>query len=361
MRRLFLSDCQAGDIVEDVFVVANKQIAQGTNGKFYIKFFLSDKSSQLTARIWNASRDQFNALPETGFVKLRGRVENYQNNLQIIVEQFVIAEDGFDIGDLVPHTDKSIPEMQRRLRELLDSIQNRHLAALIDAYLSDVKLMEDFSRAPAAQSFHHAFLGGLLEHTLNAMEVADAAMRFYPGLNRDLVLAGLFLHDIAKTWELTYDTSFGYSDSGHLVGHLVKSAMWVEQKALAAEKVLGEKIPQPLIDTLQHIILSHHEKPEFGAAKVPATPEALFVSMIDNMDAKMMIAIQACRGEFGGSVAGDGNWTEYIKSMGGRLYRPDVAPSDPVETGPPIAREAKPPSKPVLNNPMFETAPLKKK
>jgi hypothetical protein len=83
--------------------------------------------------------------------------------------------------------------------------------------------------------------------------------------------------------------------------------------------------------------------------------------MIDNMDAKMMIAIQACRGEFGGSVAGDGNWTEYIKSMGGRLYRPDVAPSDPVETGPPIAREAKPPSKPVLNNPMFETAPLKKK
>jgi 3'-5' exoribonuclease len=221
--------------------------------------------------------------------------------------------------------------------------------------------MEDFCRAPAAQSFHHAFIGGLLEHTLNAVEVADACVKFYPGLNRDLILTGLFLHDIAKTWELQYQTCFGYSDGGHLVGHIVKSAIWVEGKSKAAEEMLGEKIPRPLIDSLQHIILSHHEKPEFGAARVPMTPEAVFVSMIDNLDAKMMIVLQACRGEFGGKDASDGAWTEYMKAMNGRLYRPDVAPAEVTDAVEPESTSAAPTLKLALNNPMFESSPPKNK
>jgi 3'-5' exoribonuclease len=367
MRRLFLCDCQAGDVVEDVFVVTNKQLSQASNGKHYIKAFISDRTNQITARMWNASRDIFNAMPDGGFLKVRGRVENYQNNLQIIIEQIWAAKDGtFDVGDLMPHTAKNVNQMCQKLIEIVGSIQNRHLAALCQAYLDDEKLMADFCRAPAAQSFHHAFIGGLLEHTLNAIEVADAAVKFYPGLNRDLIIAGLFLHDIAKTWELSFETSFGYSDGGHLVGHIVKSAIWVEQKAKLAEEALGEKIPQPLINVLQHIILSHHEKPEFGAARVPATPEALFVSMVDNMDAKMMIVLQACRGEFGGATnASEGNWTEYIKALSGRLYRPDVAPAE-VGEGEPLDQdlskaEAAPTLKLTLNNPLFESSPPKNK
>ena len=187
--------------------------------------------------------------------------------------------------------------MCRRITELLGSIHNRHLAAIVQAYLDDRELMDKFCKAPAAMSFHHAFLGGLLEHTLNAMEVADACVKFYPGLNRDLILAGIFLHDIAKTWELNYDCSFGYTDSGQLIGHIVKSAIWVEQKSKVAQETLGEKIPQPLIDVLQHIILSHHGEYEFGSPKTPATPEALFVHTIENLDAKLMIALAATRGE----------------------------------------------------------------
>jgi 3'-5' exoribonuclease len=178
-------------------------------------------------------------------------------------------------------------------------------------------------------SFHHAYVGGLIEHTLNAMEVADAVVRFYPGLNRDLVLAGVFLHDIAKTWELRYETAFGYTDGGQLVGHIVKSAMWVEDKARAAEEALGERVPRGLVDVLQHIILSHHGEHQFGSPRVPATPEAIAVHMIENMDAKLMMALSATRsGQDASRAAGEGNWTEFMKAFGGKLFRPDVAPSD---------------------------------
>lgn len=377
MGRLFLHECMPGDFVEDVFCVSGKQFSAASNGSHFIKVQVSDRTDQIHARMWKATRDIFNSVPESGFVGIRGKIENYQSNLQLIIEEFFAARDGsFDIGDLLPHTDKDIPTMCRKLCEILGSIQNRHLSALMQAYMDDERLMANLCKAPAAQSFHHAFIGGLLEHTLNAMEVADAIVRFYPGLSRDLVISGIFLHDIAKTWELSYDSAFGYTDGGHLVGHIVKSALWVEDKARKAEEMLGEKIPRQLIDVLQHIILSHHGVPEFGAAKIPATPEAIAVHHIENMDAKLMSALAVTRGE---RKDGEGNWTEYIKSFGGRLYRPDVAPSEAAgeELEPPAnentgngqagdqhsgaaGEEALPAGRLVINNPLFESVPPRK-
>ena len=371
MRRLFLKDCQAGDIVEDVFMMSGKQLAATNQGKPYIKAFVGDRSCTVNARMWNAGREIFQALPDSGFVKLRGRVENYQNNIQLIVEQTWAARDGtFDIADLMPHTEKDIGAMCTRLHELCGSIQNRHVAAIVQQYLDDESLMNDFCKAPAAQSFHHAFLGGLLEHTLNAMEVAACIVPFYPGLNRDLLLAGIFLHDIAKTWELSYDAAFGYTDGGQLLGHIVKSVMWVEAKAARAEEALGEPIPKQLVEVLQHIILSHHDRPEFGSPKTPATPEAIAVHMIENMDAKLMMALGCCRGE----RKAEGNWTEYMKAFGGRLYRPDVAPPEAVDApagadgadgdgrlidGAPI-KSMDGPATLKIDNPMFERSPAKR-
>jgi 3'-5' exoribonuclease len=355
MRRLYLKDCVSGDLLDDVYLITNKQFAAASNGKAYIKAFVGDRTATVTARMWNATRDIFTAMPDGGFVRLRGRVENYQNNLQVIIEQMWAAKDGsYDIADLIPHTTKDIPQMFTRVSEILSSVQNRHLSALLQAYLDDEKLMEDFRRAPAAMSFHHAFIGGLLEHTLNTIEVADAVCPFYPGLNRDLVVAGIFLHDIAKTWELTYDTAFAYSDGGQLIGHIVKSAMWVEEKRQSAEKLLDEPIPQPLIDVIQHIILSHHGETEFGSPKTPATPEALVVHALESMDAKLMIALSSCRGETAASA--EGNWTEYLKAFSGKLFRPDVAPADaPASPTPPSS------GPPVINNPLFESAPAVRK
>ena len=375
MRRVYLCDCAPGDFIEDVFVVSGKQFSAASNGTHFIKALVSDRTSQVNARMWKATRDLFNLMPEAGFIRLRGKLENYQNNIQLIIEQIWPPKDGtFEVADLLPHTEKDITTMCGKLCELLGSIQNRHLSALVQAYVDDERLMADFCRAPAAQSFHHAFIGGLLEHTLNAIEVAHAIVGFYPGLNRDLVLAGIFLHDIAKTWELSYDSAFGYTDGGQLVGHIVKSAMWVEHKARQAQELLGgERIPQDLIDVLQHIIISHHGVPEFGAVKVPATPEASAVHHIENMDAKLMTALAATRGP---RKDGEGNWTDYIKSFGGRLYRPDMAPADAAAA--PAGGDESPPAgvgldsalvaEPVLragamtiNNPLFEPAAAKRK
>jgi 3'-5' exoribonuclease len=377
MRRLYLRDANSGDLVDDVYVITNKQFAAASTGKYYIKAFVSDSSGQLVARMWNTTREIFNWLPDSGFVKVRGRIENYQSNLQFIIESVGPAKDGsYDVADLVAHTQKSIPEMCAKLHQMLGSIRNRHLKALIQAYVDDQTLMDNFCKAPAAMSFHHAYLGGLLEHTVNAMQVADAIMPFYPGLNRDLVVAGIFLHDIAKTWELSYNCSFGYTDSGQLVGHIVKSAIWVEHKAKEAEAKLGEPIPQQLVDVLQHIILAHHGTYEFGSPRTPSTPEAIAVHAIENMDAKLMMSLGATRDSDG--AAAEGNWTEYMKAFSGKLYRPDVAPADmngeeaeaattaapvpepirPVAPAP-IPKPA-PPSKPVLTNPLFESTPPRK-
>jgi 3'-5' exoribonuclease len=378
MRRLFLRDVAAGDVVEDVFIITNKQLAATASGKHYIKAFCSDRTAQLNVRIWNATRDMFSAMPDGGFLRIRGRIENYQNNLQLIIEQMWAAKEGtFDVADLMPHTEKDIDKMCARVFELCGSIQNRYLAALLQAYLDDEQLMNNFCRAPAAMNFHHAFVGGLLEHTLNAMEVADAVCKFYPTLNRDVVVAGIFLHDLAKTWELAYENAFSYTDGGQLVGHIVKGAIWVEQKAEQAEKILGEKIPRPLIDVIQHIILSHHGEPEFGAARTPSTPEAIAVHVIENLDAKLMMALTLTRGE---NVAGESNWTDWQKAFNGRLYRPDIAPAieeDPQPAPPPSSAttaskppvrsespkpEAPAPASPIkINNPLFESTPSRKR
>jgi 3'-5' exoribonuclease len=349
MRRLFLRNAASGDMVDDVFVLTNKQFAAASTGKYYIKAFVSDSSGQLVARMWNTTREIFNWLPDSGFVKVRGRIENYQSNLQFIIESVGPAMEGsFKVEDLVAHTKKNVPDMCAKVRELLSLIRNRHLKAIIDAYLEDQCMMDNFCKAPAAMSFHHAYLGGLLEHTLNAMQVAEAMMPFYPGLNRDLVISGIFLHDIAKTWELSYNCSFGYTDSGHLVGHIVKSAIWVEQKAREASDKIGEPIPQALVDVLQHIILAHHGTHEFGSPRLPSTPEALAVHAIENMDAKLMMSLGATRDQGAGE---EGNWTEYMKAFSGKLYRPDVAPADinepePAEV-PPVEPSAPRPSTPV--------------
>lgn len=348
MQRQFLRDCQPGDVLEDVFVVSGKQLATGSNGKMYIKTFVGDKSATLNGRKWDARKEEFAAMPDGGFAWLRCRVENYQSNLQVVIESMGPPKAGsFDETELVASTARDVGEMFKHVSDRLGKVKNRYLAALLRAYLEDAELMTSFRKAPAAQSFHHAFLGGLLEHTTNTIDVADAVCPFYPGLNNDLVVAGIFLHDLAKTWELTYETAFGYSDGGQLVGHIVKSAMWVDDKRKKAEGKLGEPIPQSLVDVLQHIILAHHGQHEFGSPKLPATPEALVVHTLENLDAKMMMVLAACRGE---TVGGSGNWTEYLKMFSGKMFRPDVAPGDEVEA-----------PGPVLSNPLFETASARKR
>jgi 3'-5' exoribonuclease len=205
---------------------------------------------------------------------------------------------------------------------ILGTLEHPAARALATAYLSDDHLMAAFKQCPAAKSMHHACIGGLLEHTLQLLKLGDRICPLYPRLNRDVVLLGLFLHDLGKTRELIFDRAFSYTDRGELIGHIVEGAIMLHDKAQQVMRSTGQRLPANFVMVLQHIILSHHGIPEFGAAKIPATPEAILVSMLDNLDAKTHMALSAARPDMSTNELG-GNFTEKQWALDTKLFRPD--------------------------------------
>jgi 3'-5' exoribonuclease len=328
MPRIAIAQLRDGDTVDQPFVLVSKQMGQTNSAKMFIKADCSDASGQIHCRVWNASRDMYDRLPNTGFITVRGRVETYQGHLQLIAETLLPIHDTapLDLAELVKHTRKSIPQMHTRVREILALIRDVQLRAIVDEFLNDADIMKKFIVAPAAMGMHHAWLGGLLEHTTSLLELALVICPRYPDIDQDLVLAGLFLHDLAKTVELSYAAGFDYTDEGRLIGHVVKGAIWVDHKARLAEAKLppgAGPIRKDLLMVLEHIILSHHGEPAFGAAVCPKTPEAILVNLIDNLDAKTQMAVDAVA-----APSEDNSWTEYQKAFNTKLYRPSITIRD---------------------------------
>jgi 3'-5' exoribonuclease len=304
--------------VEGVYSIVNPQLAQTRNNKPYLKCMIRDASGEITARAWNFEEAQFDAVAKTGFVFLRGSTQAYQGQTQLVIEQIEAREVSVEeMRALLPSTTKDIDAMFGRVCELLRSMEHPAMRALAEQYLADERLMSDFRAAPAAMSVHHAWMGGLLEHTHQMMELADRMLPLYPALNRDIVLLSLFIHDLGKTDELEWERGFGYTNEGQLVGHIVRGAVWLQIKAAHASKV--EKLPGETLRVLQHILISHHGLLENGAAKLPATPEAIFVAQLDNLDAKSQAAITAAKREY----AGGGEWTDKVWALETKVYRPD--------------------------------------
>lgn len=325
-KRTLIVDLQANQFVEGVFAIQNCQLGQTKAGKPFIKCLIADRSKRVPGRMWNATEELFASLPTDGFVRLEGQTQPYQGEMQIIIQMIQPAQPSAeDLRELLPRTSRDIDQMLAEVMTLLRAMEDPHLRDLAEAYLADQTLLERFQQAPAAMTLHHAYLGGLLEHTLSLLNLAKAVGPLYPQVNRDLVMMGLFLHDLGKCVELTWHAGFGYSEEGHLVGHIAQGVLELQRKAdqCAAQ---GKKIPHAVLMVLQHIILSHHGKAEYGALKIPATPEAIAVALLDNLDAKMHMAIVATRNPDGSAVKGSdlgGNFTEKVWALDTRLYRPD--------------------------------------
>ncbi len=205
---------------------------------------------------------------------------------------------------------------------LVHSLEHPAANALGRAYLDDETLMKNFRVAPAAMQIHHAWIGGLLEHTLQLMKLADGMLPNYPRLNRDIVLLSLFIHDMGKVEELRWDRGFEYTREGNLIGHIARGAMWLEDRAKIAEATLGGPLPDGFLTVMQHIVLSHHGQLEHGAAKLPSTPEAIFVSQLDNLDAHTQTALDCAR-PWEQAVAGNEAFTDRLWSLNTKLYRRD--------------------------------------
>jgi 3'-5' exoribonuclease len=325
MPRIAIAQLRDGDVVDQSFVLGGKTLGTTNNNKLFLKADCSDATGAIHLRLWNATREHYERLPTTGYVTVRGRIENYQGHLQLVADAIEPITDlsKVDLSELLKHTQKNVPEMLARLRAIIGQIRDKDLAALVAAFLDDAELVKKLTIAPAAMGMHHAWIGGLLEHTLSLLELALLICPRYPDIDQDLVLAGLLLHDIGKTAELSYATGFDYTDLGRLVGHVALGTMWIESKAQQVAAQRGTPIRKELVMVLQHIVLSHHGVPEFGAAVLPKTPEAILVNLIDNLDAKTQMAIDAVA-----APTEDNTWTEFSKAFGTKLYRPQITLHD---------------------------------
>ncbi|MBM4019129.1 MAG: HD domain-containing protein [Planctomycetes bacterium] len=325
MPRLFIEQLRTpGQGVEGVFQVAEKDLRTTKKGALFISAKLRDRTGELPAVMWDATQALFAAIPQGGYALVKGRLGEFGGALQIVIEAMrpakeseVRLEDFLAVGPGDPE------EQLAQLRSILDSVERPALRALVAALWADEALLRDLARAPAAEKLHHAYLGGLLEHTLSVIETAVVIARRYPKLDRDILLVGALWHDLGKTRELAYARALGYTDAGRLVGHIAQGVLMLEEK-IEAVHAAGTDFPEELANVLRHMILAHHGVHEFGSPKLPMTAEALALHHVDNLDAKLHA--------FWRDVSADADpqrrWTSFNKMFGGALYKGFEEPDD---------------------------------
>jgi 3'-5' exoribonuclease len=316
--RRFVQQLADGDSVEEVYLVVDKQLRANRNGNLFLQLDLRDRTGAIGARLWNAGEPLFRSFEAGDFVLVKGKVQLFQGALQMILSHVSrVAPETVEQADFLPHTEQDVSKLYARLRTLLMKLTNPHLRALAECFLMDEGFAASFCRAPAGIRNHHAYLGGLLEHVVTMLDAADRLAPLYPELDRDLFVMGVFLHDIGKVRELTYERALGYSDEGNLVGHLVLGVEMLNEQVRRVPDLTGEPFPHELLLRLKHLILSHHGSYEFGSPKLPMTPEAIALHYLDNFDAKLHTFTRDIRQDPNPESA----WTAFNQSLDRRLFK----------------------------------------
>jgi 3'-5' exoribonuclease len=318
MSRRFIQQLSDREQVDEVFLVADKQLRTNRQGGLYLQMRLSDRTGSVTAMMWNANEKLYHAFENGDYLHVQGTAQIYNGALQVIVTRIDrTPASAVDEADFVTLGMAEVDQLATRVSELLRGMKNYPLRNLADCFLMDETFMARFTAAPAGIKNHHAYRGGLLDHVVSLMELTAVVAPHYPEIDSDLLLMGAFLHDVGKTRELTYDRDLAYSDEGQLIGHLVIGVSLVEDKIREAEKLSGEPFPEELRLRLQHMILSHHGEYEFGSPKLPMTLEAIALHFLDNLDSKM----HSISGMMREDANDDSPWTPYQASLGRKLYK----------------------------------------
>jgi 3'-5' exoribonuclease len=283
MEHTWIKDIKENDTVNGDYLVTNKTLGQTRQGNAFLTLTLADRTGAIEARVWDNVEQFSSQFKERDVVTVVGQANTYRNQIQIQIQGLKRNPSPVDTRVFLDSTPQDTGHMLSELKKLTHRIENRHLKTLIDSFMADHRFVSEFKKAPAAKYFHHAYLGGLLEHTLSVARIAFEMSEHYPDLDKDLLLAGAVLHDIGKMEELTYDLGIEYSDRGRLLGHIVLGVLMVEEKL----KILKD-FPPELATRLKHLILSHHGEFEFGSPKRPKFLEAFALHLIDDLDAKMI-------------------------------------------------------------------------
>jgi 3'-5' exoribonuclease len=312
MKKGYIADIRAGDIVDDVFVLSEKILSQKRDGNNFLTITLSDKTGTIKGVVWD-DVDRITVGTTSGdFVHVNGNVGEYRGTLQVVIKKMdAIHADSVDSADFLPQTIRDIEGMFDRLIRITESIKNDYLKRLVDAFWKDKEFVRKFKAAPAAKKMHHAYIGGLLEHTLSMVSLADKIAGHYSGVDRDLLLAGAIFHDIGKIDEFEYQFKIDYSDKGRLLNHIVIGLKMVDEKLSEIDE-----FPEDQALLLKHMIVSHHGAREFGSPEPPKIIEAVLLNYIDEIDSK----VNGIR-DFIASEDPDETWTSYHRILERHFYK----------------------------------------
>lgn len=280
----YIKDLKEGDRVLDIYLCKHKQSAVTKNGKAYENIILQDKTGTIDAKIWepnNPGIDDFDALD---YIEVYGDVSSFNGALQVSIKRVRYCREGeYNPADYLPVSSKDNDNMYKELLDIIKSIENLYLKQLLEAFfVKDESFIKSFRNASAAKAVHHGFVGGLLEHTLSVTKLCDYYCTLYPVLKRDLLLTAAICHDIGKTKEISAFPENDYTDEGQLLGHIVMGSQMLSEKAA---EING--FPHAVLIQLQHCVLAHHGKYEYGSPKIPAIVEAVALNYADDTDAKM--------------------------------------------------------------------------
>jgi 3'-5' exoribonuclease len=337
MDKIWVKDVKEGEAVKSVFLVARKAVPTAKSGKSYLSITLHDKTGELEARAFDKVEELAQIFEEKDYLEVQGQVGTFQGKPQLRLEQVNKADPaGLEASEFVwaPPPEPKKPEKTgfsdqdettwKELLALVDAIADLHVKALIQAFLEDEDIVGRLRRAPAAKSVHHAYQGGLLEHTVSCLKLAHRLSDQYPQVDRDLLVAGAFFHDLGKIRELSYDRQIEYSDEGRLIGHLVMTAQWIHDKA----RRVG--VPRDLEHQVVHLVLAHHGRLDYGSPKVPMTLEALLTHELDEIDSRVNSWLNLM-----GREGGNRRWTDSNNVYEQHIWRGTLPTVQVEKKGPP--------------------------
>ena len=312
MKKQFISDLKIGEAVNDIFVLMEKSVSQKKDGSNYLHVALGDKTGHVKGVVWDHVDEITSAGVSSGdFVHITGTVNEYRGAPQLVVKKMTTCPvESVEPADFLPTTRHHVDTMFDRLVSQTGLIKNDFIRRLIQSFWDDTEFVRKFKIAPAAKNMHHAYISGLLEHTLSMMLLADKIAGHYSGIDMDLLFAGILFHDIGKIREFEYQYRIDYTDEGRLLSHIVIGLQMLDDKIKTIEG-----FPTQTAVLLKHLIVSHHGAREFGSPELPKTIEAVLLNYIDEIDSK----VNGIR-SFMSADASSESWTSYHRLLGRHFY-----------------------------------------
>lgn len=312
-KAIFIDQLKQGARVDELFLVKSARLSETKAGKPYLILTVMDRSGELSGPIWENARELQKVCTVGEIIRVVGLVQSYRENLQLKIGSVQNVEKSVvELGDFLPASPQNRTDMANELQVIFRTVENPYLKKLLNYFFDKSDWWLKFQDAPAAKGIHHAYIGGLLEHSLSTARICHLLAEHYEGVDRSLLIAGALLHDIGKLQELKTESGVvEYTVVGRLKGHLVIGS---EMVAEVAGRI--KDFPPELLEQLQHLILSHHGRQEFGSPTVPMTVEALLLSFVDDLDAKMNL-VEQLRRKMNSEEMG---WTEYQRTLERYLY-----------------------------------------